>query len=200
MRVGIVSFLLTMAFVVGGYLTATMAMAFGGLSTPRGRAAALSVVAVLGALVTATIAAPILGAIPTSKFLVLWALFILVMAAVALATSAIQTLLGPPGTLVVVVVFVIFGAPAAGGSVPAAFLPGFWRTIGPYLPAGAGTTAVRNTLYFDGNAITRALVVLTAYLLVGAAIMVTARKPRSESAQEAEAEAAGAAAASAVVM
>ena len=199
---GIVSFLLTMALVVGGYLSATMAMAFGGLSTPRGRAAALSVVAVLGALVTATIAGPVLGAIPTSKFLVLWALFILVMAAVALATAALQTLLGPPGTLVVVVVFVIFGAPAAGGSVPAAFLPGFWRTIGPYLPAGAGTTAVRNTLYFGGNAITHALVVLTAYLLVGAAVMVTARKRGSASASdaEAEAEAAGAAAASAAVM
>ena len=132
----------------------------------------------------------------------LWALFILVMAAVALATAALQTLLGPPGTLVVVVVFVIFGAPAAGGSVPAAFLPGFWRTIGPYLPAGAGTTAVRNTLYFGGNAITHALVVLTAYLVVGAAVMVTARKRGSASASdaEAEAEAAGAAAASAAVM
>jgi hypothetical protein len=193
--VGIVSFLLTMALVVGGYLTATMAMAFGGPSTPRGRAAALSVVAVLGALLTATIAGPVLGAIPMSKFLVLWALFILVMAAVALSTSALQTLLGPPGTLVVIVVFVIFGAPAAGGTVPAAFLPGFWRAIGPYLPAGAGTTAVRNTLYFDGNAITHALVVLAAYLLVGAAVMVTVRKSRPESAQEAEAESAAASAA-----
>jgi hypothetical protein len=197
---GIVSFLLTMALVVGGYLSATMAMAFGGLSTPRGRAAALSVVAVLGALLTVTIAGPILGAIPDSKFFVLWALFTLVMAAVALATSALQTLLGPPGTLVVIVVFVIFGAPAAGGSVPAAFLPGFWRTIGPYLPAGAGTTAIRNTLYFDGNDITHALVVLSAYLLVGAAVMVTARRRWSESAQEAAAEAAASAAASAAVM
>ena len=126
---GIVSFLLTMALVVGGYLTATMAMVFGGSSAPRGRAAALCVVAVLGALVTVTIAGPVIGAIPDSKFLALWALFVLVMAAVALATAALQTLLGPPGTLIVVVVFVIFGAPAAGGSVPSAFLPGFWRTI-----------------------------------------------------------------------
>ena len=198
--VGIVSFLLTMALVVGGYLSATMAMAFGGLSTPRGRAAALSIVAVLGALATATIAGPVLGAIPTSKFLELWALFILVMAAVALSTSALQTLLGPPGTLVVVVVFVIFGAPAAGGSVPAAFLPGFWRAIGPYLPAGAGTTAVRNTLYFAGNDITHALIVLAAYLLVGAAVMLTVRKRWTESPEDAEAETAAAATASAAVM
>jgi hypothetical protein len=197
---GIVSFLVTMALVVGGYLTATMAMAFGGFSTPRGRAAALGIVAVVGALATATIAGPIIGAIPTSKFLVLWALFTLVMAAVAFATSALQTVLGPSGTLVVVVAFVIFGAPAAGGSVPAAFLPGFWRTIGPYLPAGAGTTAVRNTLYFGGNAITHALVVLTAYLVAGAAVTLTARRRWAGSTGDAEAETAAAATASAAVM
>jgi uncharacterized protein DUF3533 len=199
---GIVSFLITMALVVGGYLSATMAMAFGGPSTQRTRAAALAGVAVLGGLLTCTIAGPILGAVPTSKFLTLWALFALVMAAVALATSALQTVLGPPGTLVVVVLFVIFGAPAAGGSVPASFLPGFWRTIGPYLPAGAGTTAVRNTIYFDGNAIAKALIVLMAYLLVGAVVTVTARRQPPPSAQdaEAEAEAAAAASASAAVM
>jgi hypothetical protein len=156
-------------------------------------------VAVIGALLTATIAGPILGAIPTSKFFVLWGLFILVMAAVALATSALQTTLGPPGTLVVVVVFVIFGAPAAGGAVPASFLPGFWRTIGPYLPAGAGTNAIRNTLYFDGNAMTQALIVLTAYLLVGAVVTITARRQPPPTAAEGEAEAAAAAAAAAAV-
>src|SRR5207245_2507240 len=99
--VGIVPFLLTMALVVGGYLSATMAMAFGGPATPRGRGAALAGVAVLGGLVTSTIAGPILGAIPTSKFLVLWGLFVLVMTAVAFATAALQTVLGPAGTLVV---------------------------------------------------------------------------------------------------
>ena len=109
-----------------------------------------------------------LGAIPTSKFLVLWGLFILVMMAVAFATAALQTVLGAAGTLLVVIVFVIFGAPASGGAVPAAYLPGFWRTFGPYLPAGAGTTAVRNTIYFDGNAITTSLLVLAGYLVVGA--------------------------------
>ena len=197
---GIVPFLLTMALVVGGYLSATMAMAFGGSSTPRARGAALAGVAVLGGLLTCTIAGPILGAIPTSKFLVLWALFVLVMAAVALATSGLQAVLGPPGTLVVVVVFVIFGAPAAGGSVAASFLPGFWRAIGPYLPAGAGTTAVRNTIYFDGNAVTQALLVLTAYLLVGAVVTVSARKRPPVSAEYAEGEAEAAAAAAATVV
>jgi hypothetical protein len=196
---GIVSFLVTMALIVGGYLSATMVMAFGGSASQRARGAALACVAVLGGLLTCTVAGPILGAIPTSKFFVLWALFVLVMAAVAFATSALQTVLGPAGTLVVVVVFVIFGAPAAGGSLPSAFLPGFWRAFGPYLPAGAGTTAVRNTLYFGGNAITRALVVLVAYLVVGAIVVATTRQRRPPSVSDVEAEGAAAAAAATVV-
>jgi hypothetical protein len=121
------------------------------------------------------------------------------MAAVALATSALQTTLGPPGTLVVVIGFVIFGAPAAGGAAPASFLPGLWRTIGPSLPAGAGTNAIRNTSYFDGNATTQALIVLTAYLVVGAVVTVTARRRRAPSAQEGKAEVAVAVAAGAAV-
>jgi len=197
--VGVVPFLLTMALVVGGYVSATMAMAFGGLATPRGRGAALWLGAVLGGLITVLIAGPILGAIPTSKFLVLWALFVLVMTAVAFATAALQTVLGAAGTLVVVVVFIIFGAPAAGGSVPAAFLPGFWRTFGPFLPAGAGTTAIRNTIYFEGNGSARAVLVLIAYLLVGAIVLATSRQRHPPSAFDGEAEAATAASAAAVV-
>ena len=100
----------------------------------------------------------------------------------------------------VVVLFVIFGAPASGGTVPSAYLPAFWRTFGPYLPAGAGTTAVRNTIYFDGNGITKSLLVLAAYLVVGAVAVILIRRRRSSGAAEGELEAAaGAAAASAVV-
>ena len=142
----------------------------------------LAIAAVIGALLTDTLAGPVLGALPTSKFLVLWALFTLVMMAVAFATSALQTVLGAAGTLVVVIVFVIFGAPASGGTVPSPYLPGLWRIFGPYLPAGAGTTAVRNTIYFDGNGIATSLIVLAAYLVVGALAVILLRQRRPPSA------------------
>jgi hypothetical protein len=193
-RAGTVSFLVVMALIVGGYLASTLAMAFGGSSTRPRRLAALTIVGVLGALLTDIFAGPVLGALPTSKFFVLWALFVLVMTAVAFATSALQTLLGAAGTLVVVVVFIIFGAPASGGPLPAPYLPTFWRIFGPYLPAGAGTTAVQNTVYFDGNGIAKSLLVLAAYLVLGLAVAVVARPRSSASGAEAEA-AAGAAAA-----
>jgi hypothetical protein len=105
----------------------------------------------------------------------------------------LQALFGPAGTLIVIVVFVIFGAPAAGGTVPRPFLPSFWGTIGPFLPPGAGTTAVRNTIYFDGNGIGRALIVLAVYLLVGGVIVFRVRRKASSQALDAEGETAGAA-------
>ncbi len=196
---GSASFLVVMALIIGGYLASTIGMAFGGQGTRRRRLTSLAVAAVIGALLTDTFAGPVLGAIPTSKFLALWGLFILVMMAVAFATAGLQALLGPAGTLVVVVVFVIFGAPASGGTVPSPFLPGFWRTFGPYLPAGAGTTAVRNTIYFGGNDIAPSLIVLAGYLAAGALAVVAVRRRRPPSDATAEVEASTAAAAGVIV-
>jgi hypothetical protein len=113
---------------------------------------------------------------------------------VAFATAALQTLLGAGGTLVVVIVFVIFGAPSSGGTVPASYLPTLWRTIGPYLPAGAGTTAVRNTIYFDGNRIGLSLIVLAAYLVIGACAVLLLHRRRGPAGTDTEAEASSAAA------
>jgi len=95
----------------------------------------------------------------------------------------------------VIVVFVVFGAPAAGGSVARPFLPSFWGTIGPFLPPGAGTSAVRNTIYFDGNGIGKSLIVLAAYLVAGAVVVfgIRRRTPPPIDA-EADIETAGAAA------
>ncbi len=194
---GNVSFIVVMALIVGGYLASTMAMAFGGRGTWRRRLASLGIAAVVGGLLTDTLAGPVLDAVPTSKFLALWGLFTLVMVAVAFSAAALQAALGAAGTLVVVVVFVIFGAPASGGTVPNAFLPTLWRTFGPYLPAGAGTTAVRNTIYFDGNGITRSMVILSAYLVVGA-VAVFAIHGRRTDVADVEAETAAASAAAVV--
>ena len=187
---GATSFLVVMALVVGGYLAATISLVFGGAATRHRRLVALAIVSFAGSFVTDLVAGPIIDALPSSKFVALWAAFMLVMTAVAFSTAALQTLFGPGGTLIVVVVFVIFGAPAAGGTVPSAFLPGFWRAIGPYLPAGAGTTVVRNTVYFGANEIGLALLVLAAYLVLGALIVMVRQRVAASSETDAEAAAA----------
>jgi len=189
---GNVSFLVVMALIIGGYLASTIGMALGGPATWRRRLGSLAICAVLGALLTDTFAGPILGAIPTSKFPELWGVFVLVMMAVAFATAALQAVLGAAGTLVVVVLFVIFGAPASGGTLPSPFLPAFWRTFGPWLPAGAGTTAVRNTIYFGGNQIASSLLVLAGYLVAGALVVIAVRRRKSQEGGLAAAEASAA--------
>jgi len=197
---GNVSFLVVMALIIGGYLASTIGMAFGGPPTRRRRRlASLAVVSVVGALMTDVIAGPALGALPSSKFFELWGAFVLVMTAVSFATAGLQAILGAAGTLVVVVLFVIFGAPASGGTVPSPFLPDFWRTFGPYLPAGAGTTLVRNIVYFGGNAVGLALVVLAGYLAAGA-LVVTAVRRSSEAPTALAAEAEASAAATAIIV
>jgi hypothetical protein len=194
-RVGIVPFLVTMALVVGGYLSATMVTTVGGQTTVRRRVSMLAGVAVIGALITDLIAGPVLSGIPSGHFLELWGIFAFLMLAVAFAAAALQTVFGAAGTLIVIVVFVVFGAPAAGGSLARPFLPGFWSTIGPFLPPGAGTTLVRNTIYFDGNGVGQPLVVLAAYLIAGVVVVLgSRRRPTSLDAEEADIETAGAAA------
>ena len=196
---GATSFLVVMALVVGGYLAATISLVFGGGATRHRRLLALAIVSFVGSFVTDLIAGPVIGALPSSKFLALWAVFLLVMTAVAFSTAGLQTLFGPAGTLIVVVVFVIFGAPAAGGTVPSAFLPEFWRMFGPYLPAGAGTTVVRNTVYFGGNEIGISLLVLAAYLVAGALVVMARRRKDAAGSSEADAEAAAAVGSTVVV-
>ena len=198
-RVGIVPLLVVMALVVGGYLSATIATSVGGAAAIRRHAPVLAVVAVIGALATYLIAGPLLGGIPSGHFLELWGIFTFLMLAVAFAAAALQILFGTIGTLIVVVAFVVFGAPAAGGSVARPFLPSFWGTIGPFLPPGAGTTAVRNTIYFDGNGIGKALIVLAAYLVAGAVVVFGIRR-RAPQPTDADTDIETAAGAAAVVV
>ena len=56
------------------------------------------------------------------------------------------------------------GTPASGGPYATELLPGLWRTIGHYLPTGAGTDLTRNIAYFGGHALTRPLLVLFLWL------------------------------------
>ena len=73
------------------------------------------------------------------------------------------------------------------------------RVLGPWLPNAAGFTLVRNTLYFGGNAVGGAIVLLAAYSLAGSALLlVFAARGRQRSPLGSQLELALATAASAV--
>ncbi|ALV38565.1 hypothetical protein AS200_14710 [Streptomyces sp. CdTB01] len=175
---GLSSFYLVIGWMVGGYLVASiLGVAIGALpaNLPRTaiRLGTLAVYAIASGLGGAIIVDPVLGTL-TGHFATLWAIGSLVVFAAAATTMALQILLGTVGIGVAILFFVVLGNPSAGGPYPSMLLPAFWRVIGPALPPGAGTAAVRNTVYFNGSATTGPLWILAAYAAAGLAVSLLA--------------------------
>lgn len=170
---GVVPGLVTFVLLVAGYLAATLAMQRTGRAAAHRRVISLVAYSVIAALVFNLIVGPILGAYPDvgSNFWPLWGEFALMILAVALLASTLQSLIGPIGTLVTVIIVVFFGNPSTGGVNGTAYLPPFWQFLGPILPPWNSATLIRNTLYFHGNAITQQLIVLSVYVVVGAILV-----------------------------
>jgi hypothetical protein len=89
---------------------------------------------------------------------------LLVGTTVGAVSVALQSLVGILGTGIAILLFVVLGNPASGGPYATTLLPDIWRTIGPYLPTGAGGDLMRNIAYFDGDATGRPLLVLFVWL------------------------------------
>ncbi|NEB00356.1 ABC transporter permease [Streptomyces sp. SID13726] len=175
---GMTSFYLVLGWVIGGYLTATiMGMASGSRPANRHRTlirlGVLVPYAVVSGIAGAVIVGPVFDALG-GHFWALSGIGTLVVMASAATALALQTLLGLLGTGVVVLLFVVLGNPSSGGVYPAPLLPAFWSAIGQALPPGAGTTLVRNTVYFSGHATGAALWVLVAYAVGGVVLALGA--------------------------
>ena len=120
------------------------------------------------------IAGPILGGYPDIRrnFWVLWPIFAFIAFAIALFAATLQSLIGPLGTLLTIIIIVFIGNPSTGGGNGVAFLPPFWQALGVVLPPRNGFYLIRNTLYFGGHDITVPIIVLSIYVVVGAALVL----------------------------
>jgi hypothetical protein len=179
---GISPFYAGVSWVFAGYLGAIVLSVLAGAATGQMRTAALRASGLLAyavacGLAGAAILGPVFGAL-TGHFLALWGLGTLIVFAVAAITSALQGWLGYIGTAVALLLFLVASNPSAGGAVAFPALPGFWRVIGPWLPTGAATTLVRNTVYFGAHHLTKSLLVLGGYAILGACmtLLVGARR------------------------
>ncbi|WP_328539582.1 DUF3533 domain-containing protein [Streptomyces sp. NBC_00344] len=175
---GLSAFYLVVGWCVGGYLCASILAISAGSRAANGRRAvirlaSMALYSVAGGLGGAVIVGPVLGALPGSV-LGLWGLGALAVFAVGAITLALQALTGVVGIGLAVLLVVIAGNPSAGGAFPLPMLPPFWRAIGPWLPPGAGTWVARSIAYFDGNAVTGPLLVLSGWAVVGTAITLGA--------------------------
>lgn len=103
----------------------------------------------------------------------------LMVMAIAGVTAALEsTPLGLRGLGVAILTFMVVGNPASGAASAPEMLPGFWRVVGQFLPPGAGASAVRDVAYFDGAALIRPLLVLAAFAVAGAVVMVKTQRAR----------------------
>ena len=82
-------------------------------------------------------------------------------------TTALVVLAGTMGIGLAIALFVVLGNPSAGGAYVWPLLPTFWRSIGPWLPPGAGVDAARGVAYFGGANITTDLLVISGYAAAG---------------------------------
>jgi hypothetical protein len=177
---GLTPFYLALGLVVASFIAATTFSMFFGLKAPGRRIwwrilgfAVMALVLGLGEVGLVNAIGPLRG-----HYLSLALVGLLLSATVGTSTAALQALFGILGNGVAILLFVVLGNPASGGPYATALLPGFWRTVGPYLPAGAGTDLVRNISYFGGNAIARPLVVLFVWLAVALALAALSTRMR----------------------
>ncbi|MFC9114160.1 DUF3533 domain-containing protein [Streptomyces sp. NPDC057092] len=181
---GLTSFYLVVGWCVGGYLCASILAISAGAKPANPRRAvirigAMALTGVLGGLGGAVIVGPILGALPGSVA-ALWGLGALTTFGVGVATLALEGLFDIVGIGLAILLVVIAGNPSAGGAFPAPMLPPFWAAIGPALPPGAGTWTARSIAYFNGNAVTGPLLVLSAWALAGSVVTLLTALPRRE--------------------
>jgi hypothetical protein len=177
---GVSPFYLALGLVVGSYLGAVFfAFSFG--TRPAGGrvwwrllgVGVISVVLGLSEVGIVNALGPLRG-----HYIELVLVAILLGTTVGTVTVGLQSFFGILGTSIAILLFVVLGNPASGGIYPMQLLPGFWRTIGPYLPSASGVELVRNIAYFDGNATTRPLLVLCAWLTVALVLVVLSTRAR----------------------
>jgi hypothetical protein len=133
---------------------------------------------VCAGLITALVTNVLVGAF-SDHFFQVWGVATLFVLAIGMPIAAFQVIFGIAGTAIGVLLFLVIGNPASGGSSAPELLPGFWRTLSQILPPGAAVTSMRDVVYFNGHGSSRALIVLAVYAVLGAAVAMIAYKLRA---------------------
>ncbi|WP_300679671.1 ABC transporter permease [Nocardioides sp.] len=171
---GMSGFYLVIGWLVGGYLVAALLGVAKGSrpATPRRaliRLGAMVPYALASGLTGALVVDPWLGAL-TGHFWALTGVGTLLVLSSATITMALEVLAGTVGIGLTVLLFVVLGNPSAGGAYQYELLPGLWRGIGEWLPNGAGTSALREIVYFGGHGAAGDIWLIVAYAVVGAVV------------------------------
>jgi hypothetical protein len=155
------------------------------VSHPSRRAAALTVFAIGGGLVSAAVAHTWLKVVP-GNFPAIACAMALAALAVAAGVSGLAHLSARFGKQQVglalgAAIVMVLGNPFSGMSSAPEMLPGTWGFIGECLPTGATATLLRSVGYFDGARSGGAWAVLGIWAGVGLLLTLTAHRGRTSS-------------------
>lgn len=162
---------LIVTLLIAGYMSAALLATAVGTASARWRGVWLAGFAALTGLALDLIVTYGLDGLPTSSFWIVWPILTLIILAVGLFAAVLRRVMGPAGIFVTLILILQFGNPSSGGSNGAAYLTSFWHDIGPLLPPRNAFVLLRNTVYFDGNGTSQALIVLLLYLVIAAVIL-----------------------------
>ncbi|MDE9367565.1 hypothetical protein PZ938_18250 [Luteipulveratus sp. YIM 133132] len=168
---GLTSFYVVIGWLVGGYLMASFIGVRGGgrarnFSRTLWRLVACAVYAAVSGVGGALVVDTWLGAI-TGHFWQLVGIGFLLSLSASVVTLGLQALLGIIGIGVAIVVFVVLGNPSAGGAYGYQLLDEPWRSIGRWLPNGAGVDAVRSVVYLRSEDLWSHLGVIALWIAAG---------------------------------
>jgi hypothetical protein len=168
---GATAFSMILSLIITGVMGSAVIYLLGRHRPPPQRLVAMVGLGIGAGLVAAFVTNVVIGAFP-GHFLAVWGVAALFYLALAIPIAAFQVLVGAGGIAIGAVMFLVIGNPASGGNSAPELLPGFWRALSQLLPPGAATTAMRDVVYFHGHGNSQALLVLSIWVVVGAAVAI----------------------------
>ena len=175
---GATTFSLILSLIIAGLASTTLVYTLTRHRPEAFRVVATMLIGVCAGLITALVTNVLVGAF-SGHFFEVWGVATLFVLAIGMPIAAFQVIFGIAGTAIGVLLFLVIGNPASGGSSAPELLPGFWRTLSQILPPGAAVTSMRDVVYFHGHGSSRELIVLALYAVLGAAAAMIAYRLRT---------------------
>ncbi len=175
---GLSGFYLTVGWLVGGYLMASLVGVRHGPKARNFRRMLWRLVACLGYAFVSGIAGALvvdqwIGALQ-GHFWLLVGIGTLLSATSSVFTMGMESVFGVIGIGVSILLFVVLGNPSAGGAYQYQLLPEPWRSMGQWLPNGAGVDAIRSAVYLDNFHLGFHLWVMAWWAAVGLLVFLLA--------------------------
>ncbi|MFD8192529.1 hypothetical protein [Streptomyces wuyuanensis] len=174
---GLAGFYIAFGVSLAGFVLAQNALGLAKLLHLRHRFWLITGTSAAIGVVAATIAGPVLHAVP-APFVPLAFTLTLLSAAAAFATKLLGTYLGPVGIPVATLLLLTVGNATSGATTGADLLPTAARAVSGLLPPGAAVRAITDLSYFHGAHAAGPLVTLAAWAVIAALLIAYRTRSR----------------------